>query len=133
MGLQTLGLLSGATLSATGGTALSFTPASGAQVNQVYLADASEADFRLRKFIQAKAAVPVAQRNGTFSKDRRNVTLNIPIYDSVSGVYEPIVFRIERVAPAFTSASDLAAATNLAGQLCFDADMSAFWASGSYA
>lgn len=133
MSMVNLGLLEGASLAATGGTAISFTPANGNGPNQLVLANAAETDFRLRETVVCKATLPVQQANGEWSKDRRTVTLNVPIYDSVSGVYDKITIRIERVAPAFASAAALAAATSLAPQLCFDTDTAAFWSAGSYA
>lgn len=133
MSLMTLGLLSGATLSATGGTALSLTPASGAASNQVYLSNASQEDFRLREIAQFKAQTPAKQRDGSFSKDRRNVSFTVPVYDPVSETYDNIVVRIERVAPAFATSAQVSAALNLAAQTMFDADTVAFWTSGSYA
>lgn len=134
MGIQTLGLLTGATLAATGGTALSLTPANGGVPGQLYLADASAVDFRLRMFAQAKASVPTKQADGkSFSKDRRNFTLTIPVYDSVSGVYDNAVIRIERVMPGFAASSVGLSLNSYASQVLFDTDAAGFWLTGSYA
>lgn len=133
MGIQTLGLLSGATLSATGGTALTLTPANGGVPGQLYLADASATDFRLRTFAQAKASVPTRLANGTYSKDRRQFTLTIPLYDSVSETYDNSVIRIERVCPSFATPAQALALCVLGAQVLFDTDAAAFWSAGSYA
>lgn len=133
MSLVNLGLLEGATLTAAGGTAVNFTPANGGVAGQIYLANATEADFRLRETVQAKASVPTQQANGEWSKDRRSMVINIPIYDSVSETYDKVTFRLERVAPVFATPTQLVSATGMAGQLCFDTDTAAFWATGSYA
>lgn len=133
MGIQALGLLSGASLSATGGTALSLTSANGAAANQVFLADAAAEDFRLRTTAVAKASVPVQQKNGSFSKDRRSFSITIPLFDTVSGTYENAVLRIERVVPAFATPAQAALMNNLGAQVLFDSDAAGFWATGSYA
>lgn len=133
MGIQSLGLLTGTTLSATGGTAITLTPANGGVPGQMYLADASAADFRLRMSAQAKASIPVQQRDGSFSKDRRSFSLTIPLYDSVAEVYENSVIRLERVVPAFATPAQALLLNYYAAQLLFDADAAAFWATGSYA
>lgn len=131
MSLVNLGLLEGATLAATGGTAISFTPANGNGPNQLVVANAAETDFRLRETVVSKASLPVKQNDGTWSKDRRSQTLNIPVYDPVTQTYDSIVVRIERVAPAFSTPAQLVAANILGAQLLFDTDTAAFYAAGS--
>lgn len=133
MSLVNLGLLEGATLSATGGTAVSFTPANGNGPNQLTVANANEPDFRLRETAIFKASLPVQQPNKEWSKDRRTFTLNVPVYDATTNTYDKVTVRIERVAPVFASPMVTAAALNLAVQVGFDADATAFWAAGSYA
>lgn len=133
MSMTSLGLLEGATLSATGGTAITYTPANGGAIGQLYLANASEEDFRLRETIQAKAVIPSRQSDGSWSKDRRNVTLVVPVHDVGTGEYENITFRLERVAPVFATTAQKAAAGKLAAQFIFDNDTESFWNAGSYA
>lgn len=132
MGLQSIGLLSGATLAASGGTAFTLTPmASPSEGFRV--ADASVADFRLRPTAYFKSSTPVQNRDGSFSKDRRNVVFTVPLYDSVSEVYENGVIRIERVLPAFATPTNALHLNQVAAQLLFDADTATFWSTGSYA
>lgn len=133
MSLVNLGLLEGASLAASGGTAISFTPANSNGPNQLVVANANEPDFRLRENAVFKASLPVKQPNGSWSKDRRTVTLNVPIYDATTNTYEQITVRMERVAPVFATPAAVLAAINLGAQLMFDGDTTAFWAAGSYA
>lgn len=133
MSLVNLGLLEGASLAATGGTAISFTPANSNGPNQLVVANASEPDFRLRENAVFKASLPAKQPNGTWSKDRRTITLNVPVFDATTNSYDQITVRIERVAPVFATPAATLAALNLGAQLAFDGDTTAFWAAGSYA
>lgn len=132
MGLTSIGLLSGATLAASGGTALTLTtmanPSEGVRV-----ADATVADFRLRPTATFRSIIPVQNRDGSYSKDRRNASFVTPLFDSVSEVYENGVIRIERVLPAFATPAQALHLNYIVAQLLFDTDTASFWSTGSYA
>lgn len=133
MSLNSIGLLAGATLAASSGTAFTLTPMADNTLGGFRVADASVADFRLRPTATFKASIPAFQRDGSFSKDRRNVSFATPLFDSVSGEYQNGVIRVERIAPAFATAAQLLHLNYVAAQLLFDADAVAFWAAGTYA
>lgn len=133
MGIQSLGLLSGASLSASGGTAFTLTAANGGVPGQIYVSDSAVTDPRLRPSAVFKASIPVQQKDGQFSKDRRNASFVVPLYDPTSLKYENGVIRIERVMPAFATPAQALHMNFVAAQIAFNAAAAAFWATGSYA
>lgn len=130
MSLQNASILTGATLSATGGTAQSFVPDGLEVKGGVHVVDASVADFRIRPAITAKSTQPATLPNGTFTKDKRIITYVEPFIDS-KGVIQYDYVKIERrMHPESTSAKGVSL-LNKGAQLMFDTDTTNFWALGS--
>lgn len=132
MGLQNMQILTGATLSATGGTAVSYTPDGKTIVNGLHLIDATVTDFRTRPRVTAKTKDPVLMQDGSYTKDKRSITLVEPFIAADGNTYFNLI-RIEREVHPETLAADSLDILKKGGQFCFDTDLTAFWASGSLA
>lgn len=130
MPLASASILAGATVSATGGTAQTFSP-DGVDVKKgVHLIDASVADFRTRPSLTAKSSQPSVLPDGSFSKDNRSLKYADPFIDSKGKIQYDTVEIIRRMHPE----SSAAKATGMlvkAAQFAVDADFTSFWAVGS--
>lgn len=130
MGIKTMSLLSGATLSATGGTALAFTD-DGVSVNGgVHLVVPATADYRVRESATVKYRAPVLQMDGTYLRDKKSISYNVPLI-LASGKIVNNVIRVEREVHPELSAANATALNKIAAQLLFDTDLDNFWAAGS--
>lgn len=123
---------SGATVSATGGTAKTFTSDGMSIQNGIHLIDASVTDFRVQPSLTIKVKRPTLSPLGVYSKGKISVTYKVPVI-LASGATSFELIRIEREShPEATAASRLD--LNVMGaQTLTDADFSALWASGSTA
>lgn len=132
MSLQTMSIPAGATLSAAGGTAKSFTPDGLTVASGIHLADASVTDFRVRPNMTIKVKQPSLDAAGVYSKDKKSVTYVVPkILASGKTVFNLI--RIEREIHPESTAAEQDHLLNVGAQLLFDTDVTAFWSSGSLA
>lgn len=129
MGIQNMTLLDGATVSATGGTAKTFTPDGVSVPNGIHVADAANADFKTRENIVLRTKNP-ALVNGEYTKGKRWVTYVAPMV-LTSGT---IVFNLVRVEvevhPDMPSAN-FTEMLKKASQLFIDPDLTTFWSAGS--
>lgn len=119
------------TNSVTGGTDVTYTSDGQTVQNGLHLVDAGTADYRVRPNMTLKHKPPTFS-SGTYSKDRKTVTLVFPkILASGETVFNLI--RIEReVHPESTAAEALE--LNIQGaQVLFDTDFANFWSVGSLA
>lgn len=114
----------------TGGSDQTFTPDGQTVPNGIHVADAAQADFRIRDNIAFKSRVPSLQNDGTYTKSKRSVTLVLPRFLS-SG---KVVFNIARldieVHPEMSATVELDLRMK-AAQLLSNPNFSAFWVSGS--
>lgn len=132
MGLSSLGLSQNATsVAPTGGTTVTFTPAGGVDVkNGIYLADAAQTDFRIRRSVTAKVTMPVLNSQGKYSKQKNEMVLTQPkILADGSVVFRKVIIRVEEHPEA--TATEVTELRNLGCQLLFDADTQNFWVAGS--
>ena len=131
MGLKTMSLLAGSTVSATGGSAQVFADDGVTIQNGLHLIVPADADYQTRRTATVKYRPPTLDpKTGTYSKDKKSISYTYPQVLS-TGVVVFNVIRIEReVHPSFAAAS--AAELNVIGaQLLSDSDLTAFWATGS--
>lgn len=132
MSLVNLSLLSGATCSATGGTAYPFSPSGKSLANGYHLIDAAQADIRIQPSIQFVQKFPVRQPDNTWSLWKQETLLTIPKL-CADGIVRAQRLRIQRETLAEGTAAEKLALVTLGAQLLFDADVTAFYASGSVA
>lgn len=128
MGISTLSLLTGTTVSASGGTAQTFAPDNQKVVNGIHVVDASVSDYRIRPYVVGKAKSPVEQADGSFTKDFRSVMYVKPFIDSKGKVQYDYI-RVERALHPESTWS--AESRKIGAQLCFDSDLDSFYAVGS--
>lgn len=130
MGLKNMSLLTGATVSATGGSALVFGTDSQTIQNGCHLIVPADADYQTRRQATVKYRPPTLNATtGAYSKDKKSISYAQPIVLSDGKVVFNTI-RIEReVHPASTAAQVLD--MNVVGaQMLVDADVTSFWAVG---
>jgi len=131
MGLKNMSILSGATITPSGGTAMVFADDGTTVQNGVRLVVPATADYRVRESATFKYKAPTLLGDGTYAKDKKEFTLVIPMI-LASGKIVYNVIRVSReLHPEFSAAN----ATNfnkLASQmLAGDSDTDGFWSTGS--
>lgn len=131
MGLKTMSLLAGATVSASGGTALAFAEDGISIQNGLHLMVPADADYQTRRVLTAKYRPPVLDsKTGAYGKDKKSISLALPMtLPDGKVVFNTI--RIEREVHPSLAAASAVELCNLGAQLLTDADVVAFWATGS--
>lgn len=131
MGLKTMSLLAGATVSASGGAALVFADDGVTISNGVHLIVPADADYQTRRQCTAKYKPPTLDaKTGAYSKDKKSISLAVPVVLADGRVVFNTI-RLEReVHPSLSAAAALELNT-LGAQLLVDADAANFWAAGS--
>lgn len=132
MGLATASILTGATVSATGGTAVNYVPDGLTIANGLHLIDSAITDFRIQPQVTVKTKNPTLSPDGSYSKGKRTVTLVEPFVDS-KGKTQFDLIRIEREVHPESSAAKALDLNKKGAQLLTDSDLAGFWASGSLA
>lgn len=130
MSLTNLTLLSGATITATGGTAVNFGP-DGSIVNRgIAVSDVAEADVRTRDICVFKNAKGTLQSDGSWSKDYRSAKVTCPDLLPDGTQDFPSIEIIYRGSP-LNPATKLTALKTFAAQILIDSDTAGFWTSGT--
>lgn len=131
MGLKTMSLQAGSTVSVTGGTAQVFADDGVTIQNGLHLIVPADADYQTRRAATVKYRPPtIDPKTNSYSKDKKSISYTLPqVLTNGTVVFN--VIRIEReVHPSLSAAS--AAELNVIGaQLLTDSDASGFWATGS--
>jgi hypothetical protein len=131
MGLKSMSLLTGATIGATGGTALVFADDGQTITNGVHLVVPADADYQTRRQATAKYRAPVLDaKTGAYGKDKKSISYAIPIVLTDGRVVFNTI-RVEREAHPSLSAAELTDLNVIGAQLLTDADALGFWATGS--
>lgn len=133
MGIKSISLLTGATLSASGGSALAFADDGQSIPNGVHLVVPGDTDYQTRRQATVKYRPPTLDaRTGVFGKDKKTVSLVQPVV-LASGQVVFNTVRIEREVHPSTSAADALDLLKVGVQFATDSDAEAFWAVGSLA
>lgn len=131
MGLKTMSLLSGATVSSSGGSALVFADDGVTIPNGLHLIVPADADYQTRRQVTVKYRPPtIDAKTGAYSKDKKSITLVLPVVLSTGAVVFNTM-RIEREVHPSLSAANALELNKLGAQMLSDADIDAFWATGS--
>lgn len=131
MGLKTMSLLSGATVSASGGTALAFAEDGVSIANGVHLVVPADTDYQTRRQVTAKVKQPTLDaKTGVYGKDRKTISLTLPLVLPDGKVVFNVI-RVEREVHPSLSAANALELNQLAAQILIDADVAAFWAAGT--
>lgn len=133
MGIKSISLLTGATLSASGGSALAFADDGQSIPNGVHLVVPGDTDYQTRRQATVKYRPPTLDaRTGVYGKDKKTVSLVQPVVLETGQVVFNTV-RIEREVHPSTSAADALDLLKVGAQFATDSDAEAFWAVGSLA
>jgi len=132
MGLQNMQLLAGTTISATGGTAVTYSPDGRSVPNGIHVIDASVADFRVRPGVTFRTKDPVMLPDGSWTKGKISILLVAPYIDT-KGKAQSNLWRLEREIHPETPAADVVEIDKKGAQLISDADTLAFRTTGSLA
>lgn len=130
MGLKTMSLLAGATVSATGGSALAFSNDGVSIQNGLHLSVPGEAFAGRRQCTVKYRAAVLDPKTGMYGKDKKSMSLSRPVTLTDGRiVFETI--RIEREMHPLTTDADAVEMNKLGAQLLTDSDTAAFWSAGS--
>lgn len=133
MGLKNMSLLTGGTVSTTGGSALVFADDGVTIQNGLHLIVPADADYQTRRQLTAKYRPPTLDsKTNSYGKDKKSLTLAKPVVLTDGRVVFNTI-RIEREVHPSVSAADAADLCVLGAQLLVDADVTNFWATGSLA
>lgn len=133
MGLKNMSLLTGATVSASGGSALAFADDGVTIQNGLHLIVPADADYQTRRQVTAKYRPPTLDsKTNSYGKDKKSLTLAKPVVLSDGRVVFNTI-RIEREVHPSVSAADALDLNVLGAQLLTDSDVTSFWATGSLA
>lgn len=132
MSVQNASILAGATITPSGGSAVSYTPNGQTIQNGIQLIDAAVTDYRIRPTLTLKVKNPVLDSQLVYSKDRKSILLVEPIL-LASGKVVFNLIRIEREVHPETTAANTLGLNTKGAQLLTDADFTNFWAAGSTA
>lgn len=131
MGLKNMSILTGATITPSGGSAMVFQDDGVFVQNGVHLVVPATADYRVRESATFKYKPPTLQADQTYLRDKKEVSLTIPMILASGKIAFNVVRIIREVHPEFSAAN----ATNLnklASQLLAgDSDTDGFWGAGS--
>lgn len=131
MGLKNMSLLTGGSVSTTGGTALVFADDGITIQNGVHLVVPADTEYQTRRQCTAKYKPPTLDpKTGQYGKDKKSISYVHPVIRSDGSVVFATL-RIEREIPPVMDA-DAAADMNIIGaQLLTAAAAAGFWVSGS--
>lgn len=130
MALNGSTLLTGATVSATGGSVKTFSSDGMTIQNGVHLIDVAETDFRVQSSITVKVKRPTLNSLGVYSKGKISLVIKAPIILE-SGATSFELIRIERESHPENTAAARLDLNVLGAQALTDPDFAQLWASSS--
>lgn len=131
MAITNLTLLTGATVSITGGTTQNFAPTGTEVTGGIEVQDTASGVAHLtRKKVVARSRMTRLQSDGSYSKMKFGITYIIPMVDS-SGKVQNNLVRVEVEKHPEISSADETELLNKAAQLPVDTDLTAFWQTGA--
>jgi hypothetical protein len=114
----------------TGGSDKTFTNDGVVIPSGIHIANAGQADFRIREHVAIRNRNPSLNGNGAWSRDRKAITYTVPKL-LADGTYVNNVIRIEREVHPESTAAEALDLNMVGAQLLTDADFTAYWTSGS--
>lgn len=126
MSIKSFQLMDGATgFTVTGGTAKTFA-IDGLQVTGgLHVSDSANTDYKSKIGVSFRGRMPLRQPNGTHSKGKLWITLQVP-YVLTDGSVDLNNYRYEHEFTVNTPAATLLNGRRLMAQLLFDAEVEAF-------
>ena len=131
MSLKNMTLSSGATIAASGGTALTFADDGVSVANGVHLVVPQDTDYQTRRQATVKYRPPVLNaQTQQYGKDKKSISFVRPILLADGSVVFNTL-RIEREVHPSLSAAECTELNKIGSQLLTDSDLDNFWAVGS--
>lgn len=131
MSLKNMALVTGATISVSGGSALTFADNGVSVPNGLQLVVPADADYQTRRVSTAKYRPPTLDpKTNVYGKDKKSITYVKPIVLSTGQVVFNTI-RIEREVHPSVSAADCTDMNKVGAQMLIDSDLDGFWATGS--
>lgn len=130
MSMTNLAVIKGGTLTAAGGTSLTFSPNNAPVQNGISLINAAQTDFRLRENILGKYRAPVQTGPSAFSKAKVTFFVKVPRLKS-DGTYSSNIGRLEFEIDPETPIAEQDDLFLITAQLAIDADTLNFRRTGS--
>lgn len=130
MTMKNMSLLSGATVAATGGTALVFSDNGVTIPNGVQLVVPADTTLATRRSVTARVRAPSLGRDGVYGKDKKVMSFNVPL-TLASGKIVNNVIRVEREVHPELSAANALELNSIGAQMLTDSDSASFWSIGS--
>lgn len=132
MPLNGMSFLLGGTVSASGGTAKTFTSDGQVVAQGIHLIDASVTDYRTRPNATVKFKPPTLSSDGSYSKAKHTFVGVRPFIDSAGKTHFNLVRTEIEIHPE-ASATELAYLRSQGAQQLTDTDTDSFWSTGSIA
>lgn len=131
MGLKNMSLLAGATIAASGGTALGLSDDGQSIQNGVHLIVPSDENYQTRRQATAKFRPPtIDPKTGLSGKDKKSISYVMPeVLSNGQIVFNTI--RIEREVHPSLSAANAIELNKIGAQLLTCSDTANFWGVGS--
>lgn len=130
MPLKGATVLQTGTVSATGGTSITYATGPRQVPGGVQCQNNAVTDFRVRPTFVARYREPKLLDDGSWTKGKWVLTLTIPKL-LASGKTTLNLFRLEREIHPESTVAEAAELNIQAAQMCIDTDFSLFWSSGS--
>lgn len=131
MGLKNMSLQAGGTVATTGGVAQVFADDGQTIQNGVHLIVPADADYQTRRQCTVKFRPPTLDaKTGVYGKDKKSISYAKPLV-LADGRVVFCTIRLEREVHPSMTAADAAELNIIGAQMLVDADVAAFWATGS--
>lgn len=132
MSVKNCSILNGATVTATGGTAVTYSPDSQPVVGGIHQIDVAATDYRTMSTMVTKVRQPVYDKSkGLYTlRGKKHLTITFP-FILASGVIEFPLIRIEVEDHPEWPAADKLEAQKRGAQVLIDTDFTNFWSVGS--
>lgn len=131
MALKNMSLLTGATITPSGGSAVVFADNGITIPNGVQLVVAADTDYQTRRQCTAKYKAPALDtKTGEYGKDKKSITYVIPqVLTSGKVVFN--IWRLEREVHPSLEAATCTDGNKVIAQMAVDSDTDGFWNTGS--
>jgi hypothetical protein len=130
MGVLNASILTGATVSATGGTAVTYGSDGKTITNGCHVVDIASTDFLSQAQMTLSSKNPTVNTDGSMTKLKRKVVLVEPFVDSKGKVQYDLI-RIEREVHPESIAAKALDLNKKGAQILTDSDFTSFWSTGA--
>lgn len=131
MALKNMSLLTGATITASAGSALVLAEDGLTISNGLHLIVPADADYQTRRQMTVKVRQPTLDaKTGVYGKDKKSVSYALPMILADGRIVFNTI-RIEREVHPTCPAASVTDLNKIGAQILTDADLDGFWATGA--